>query len=67
MPMFSTLCLDIFVFVGFNLQVSELGLELEERDGGIYVTDVQEHGCVAVHGLFLFSSPIQSRLNLMSY
>jgi len=31
-------------------KVSELGLELEERDGGIYVTGVQEHGCVAVHG-----------------
>ncbi|XP_022782312.1 harmonin-like [Stylophora pistillata] len=31
-------------------KVSELGLELEERDGGIFVTEVQEHGCVAVHG-----------------
>lgn len=32
--------------------MSELGLELEERDGGIFITDVQEHGCVAVHGMF---------------
>ena len=31
--------------------MSELGLELEERDGGIFVTEVQEHGCVAVHGM----------------
>ncbi|XP_078348557.1 harmonin-like isoform X2 [Oculina patagonica] len=31
-------------------KVSELGLELEERDGGIFVTGVQEHGCVAAHG-----------------
>ena len=46
--------------------MSELGLELEERDGGIYVTGVQEHGCVAVHGMVLFLSLIQSRLNLMS-
>ena len=34
--------------------MSELGLELEERDGGIFVTEVQEHGCVAVHGRFSF-------------
>lgn len=38
--------------------MSELGLELEERDGGVYVTGVQEHGCVAVHGMFLFPSLI---------
>jgi len=31
-------------------KVSDLGLELEERDGGIFVKQVQEHGCVAVHG-----------------
>lgn len=31
-------------------KVSDLGLEIEERDGGIFVKEVQEHGCVAVHG-----------------
>jgi len=31
-------------------KVSDLGLELEEREGGIFVKQVQEHGCVAVHG-----------------
>ena len=25
-------------------------MEIEERDGGIFVKEVQEHGCVAVHG-----------------
>ena len=28
----------------------ELGLELEERNGGIFVRDVLEHGSVAAHG-----------------
>lgn len=57
------------------LQVSELGLELEERDGGIFVTDVQEHGCVAVHGMFtcacfphcLSSSSFQSHSNVLTF
>ncbi|XP_068760689.1 harmonin-like [Montipora capricornis] len=31
-------------------KVSELGLELEERDGGIFVKEVQEFGSVAAHG-----------------
>ena len=31
--------------------MSDLGLEIEERDGGIFVKEVQEHGCVAVHGM----------------
>ena len=30
--------------------MSELGLELEERDGGIFVKEVQEFGSVAAHG-----------------
>lgn len=42
----------LFFFLVWIVQVSELGLELEERDGGIFVTEVQEHGCVAVHGRF---------------
>lgn len=40
--------------------MSELGLELEERDGGIFVTGVQEHGCVAAHGMFIDVSDIYS-------
>lgn len=47
--------------------MSELGLQLEERDGGIYVIGVQEHGCVAAHGMLLFPSPMQSCSNLISY
>ena len=42
----------LFFFLVWIVQVSELGLELEERDGGIFVTEIQEHGCVAVHGRF---------------
>lgn len=38
--------------------MSELGLELEERDGGIFVTGVQEHGCVAAHGMFIHVSHV---------
>ena len=37
-------------FLLIILQLSDLGIEIEERDGGIFVKEVQEHGCVAVHG-----------------
>ena len=37
-------------FLLIILQLSDLGIEIEEHDGGIFVKEVQQHGCVAVHG-----------------
>ena len=56
--MYSSTLSEIFLFHFYyqlsdsfcSPQVLELGLELEERNGGIFVKDVLEYGSVAAHG-----------------